>query len=195
MTELPAKKYINELCILTRFDLSLDRSYLIKRILPIYWSDNDEPIIYYFNEYPIRLEELNILKLYQVEYDILKGENRKEFLDLLKKHNNIDSLEINKIKTIPDCLKIEESFKKSIEDLWIRYEEKIVPILERIKYPNKGMIKNIRLCKELVSIERLEKSIKNLCDSPTKKYFESKIQEYKEKNIFPIKKRKCNMIS
>ena len=89
MTELPAKKYINELYILTRFDLSLDRSYLIKRILPIYWSDNDEPIIYYLNEYPIRLEELNILKLYQVEYDILKGENRKEFLDLLKKHNNI----------------------------------------------------------------------------------------------------------
>ncbi len=179
-------RLVNELTILTSHDFQDNSSPIIKRTLPIYWSDNDEPVIYYFNSYPIRIDELNIFKLYQIEFDIIKGENRKQILNSIKEYNNIkfiDRLSNTDIRSIPDCSLFEESFKKAVEHLWFDYQGLIIPILERIKYPDMGKLVNIRLAKEIIPVEKIEQAIKNLEDSPSKQYFEKKIEEYYERKM------------
>ncbi len=198
-----SNRLINELTILTSDDFNDKSSPAIKRTLPIYWYDDNEPVVYYFNSYPIRMDELNIFKLYQIEFDILKGENRKLILNTIKEYNNIkyiDKLSDTNVKSIPDCTILEESFRKSIEHLWFDYQDLIIPILERIKYPIFDKLVNIRLSKEIIPVEKIEQLIKNLEDSPTKQHFEKKIEEYyekkmnlyKEKNLFNTKKRKLD---
>ncbi len=195
-------KIINELTILTSHDFEDNTSPIVKRTLPIYWGDDDEPVIYYFNSYPIRIDELNIFKLYQIEFDIIKGENRKQILNAIKEFNNIKFIDrlsnINVVTvpgssmSIPDYSVFEESFKKSIEHLWFDYQELIIPILERIKYPDMGKLINIRLAKEIIPVEKIEQVIKNLEDSPSKQYFEKKIEEYYEKKIKLYKEKKLD---